>query len=86
MSRTGHRTYRAKRARLLRDNDTCHLCGGWINPNHKYPHPMSGTADHITPISKGGHNLGDLAAAHWICNTKRGNKPIQRGTTSLRNW
>lgn len=86
MGRTGHRTYRAKRAKLQRENDTCAICGGWINPDFKYPHPQSFSADHITPVSKGGHNLGPLQAAHYGCNSSRGNKPIQKNQTHLRDW
>lgn len=86
MSRTGHRAYRAKRARLKRNSDTCWLCGKHINPDLTYPHPMSFTADHVTPVSKGGHNLGELRAAHFECNTRRGNRDPVANTIQLRDW
>lgn len=86
MGRTGHRTYRAKRAKLQRDNDTCWLCGGPIHPDHKYPHPLSFSADHVTPVSKGGHNLGELKPAHLKCNQGRGNRVAQQPKKHLDDW
>ncbi|WP_088945733.1 HNH endonuclease [Rhodococcus sp. 1168] len=74
MSRTGHRGYRRNRARALRNSDVCHLCGGWIDPDLKYPDPMSASADHVQPVSRGGSNTGELRAAHLRCNIRRGNR------------
>ena len=74
MSRTGNRDYRARRAKVLAANDVCWLCGQWIDPLLTHPDPMSGTADHVTPIAKGGHNLGALMPAHLACNKRRGAK------------
>ena len=75
MSRTGNRDYRARRAKLLATADTCWLCGQWIDPALTYPDPMSGSADHVTAVADGGHNLGLLMPAHVVCNKARGNKP-----------
>ena len=75
MSRTSDRGYQRNRRRLQRNEDTCWLCGGWIDPDLKYPHPMSFSADHLQPISRGGHNRGQLRAAHLVHNLQRGNKP-----------
>ncbi|OZD23830.1 hypothetical protein CH253_08180 [Rhodococcus sp. 06-156-3C] len=83
MGRTGHRTYRKRRARLKRQSDVCWLCGEWIDPSLTYPDPMSFSADHVTPVSKGGHNLGPLKAAHYGCNSSRGNRSPQGQSTGV---
>ncbi|MDV8058418.1 MULTISPECIES: HNH endonuclease [unclassified Rhodococcus (in: high G+C Gram-positive bacteria)] len=85
-ARTGHRTYRARRARLKRTNTVCALCGREIDPELKWPDPGSFSADHITPVSKGGHNLGPLQAAHLGCNSARGNRTVQQPSKALREW
>lgn len=85
--RTSHRAYRRLRQRTLAgDNLICHLCGQPIDKTYKSPHPLSATADHITPISKGGNNLGTLLPAHRICNTKRGNRTPPQETNHIRQW
>ena len=68
MSRTGHWRYRKNRAHLRKREDTCHICGGWIDPELKFPHPMSWSADHVVPIKDRGHNNGELRAAHLTHN------------------
>ena len=73
MGRTSHRAYRRNRERVLRREDVCHLCGEWIDPDRRWPDPMSGSADHVDPTSRGGDNLGELRAAHLGCNSGRGN-------------
>ena len=70
-SRTSHRAYRRNRARVIRNADTCAVCGQPLNPDLKFPDPLSTSADHITPIADGGHNLGPLQACHLRCNQKR---------------
>ncbi len=73
MSRTGHSRYRRNRARI-RNEDICWLCGGWIDPQYKSPHPLSWTADHVTPVHQGGHNNGLLRPSHRACNQARNRK------------
>ena len=84
MSRTGHARYRRNRARILNE-DVCWLCGQWIDPELKAPHPQSWTADHVVPIYKGGSNNGELRPAHRRCNIGR-NKKQQPVTQHGRNW
>lgn len=88
MSRTGHRTYRNKRARALAGaNLTCAWCGNPIDKTLKYPHPQSPSADHITPIAAGGHNLGKLQPMHLRCNIQKGKgREHLRPTRHARNW
>lgn len=70
-SRTSHRRYRTNRRRVIRNADTCAICGQPLNPDIAWPDPYCITADHIIPIADGGHNLGKLQAVHRICNQRR---------------
>jgi 5-methylcytosine-specific restriction endonuclease McrA len=46
-------------------------------------HPLGFTADHRTPLSRGGTNaLNNLLPAHQRCNNKRGNSPISAAVTA----
>jgi 5-methylcytosine-specific restriction endonuclease McrA len=75
MSRAGHRTYRRRRAHVLKTSDTCHWCGRWLDPELKYPHPHSATVDHVIPVSRGGSSTGgQLVASCWECNKGRSNR------------
>jgi hypothetical protein len=59
-----------------RDNWACGICKKKINDRHVYPHPKSGSIDHIVPISLGGTDtLDNVQAAHWRCNASKGNRP-----------
>ena len=76
MARTSDATYLRNRERVRRTQDTCALCGAWIDPDLKHPDPWSFSADHVVPVSRGGHNKGVLQAAHLTCNRRRGNKAL----------
>lgn len=87
MSRTGHRGYRRNRARVLRNSDVCHWCGQRLDPEIRFPHPMSSTADHVVPIKHGGRNTGALVAAHLSCNVARNRtKPRPGDVRHARDW
>lgn len=61
-----------------RDDWTCGLCGEAIDPKLEYPYRMSASLDHIVPLSQGGdHVMSNAQAAHWICNVKRGVRPLE---------
>ncbi|MFI1240488.1 HNH endonuclease [Nocardia salmonicida] len=66
----------------------CWLCGLGIDLELPYTHPMSFTADHVIPRSKGGHLLGALRSAHRRCNSSRGNKVSVAAAPipTTRNW
>lgn len=68
--------YRKNRARLIASTDVCALCGRPIDRTLKFPHPMSATADHIIPISKGGNPTApdNLQIVHLICNQVKSSK------------
>ena len=60
---------------LLKNNPVCWICGEAIDLTLKYPDPMSGTLDHITPVSRGGTDFAsNLKPAHARCNIKRQDK------------
>ena len=66
-----------------RDNWTCQLCGGAIDPDCPWPDPGSPSIDHIVPISKGGrHAPSNVQAAHLGCNSSKGNslEEVKHGT------
>ena len=67
--------YRQRRTQMLRANPVCWICGEAIDLTLKYPDPMSGTLDHILPVSKGGLDFAsNLKPAHAHCNIKRQDK------------
>jgi len=52
-----------------RDAWECGICGRKINKRLKHPDPLSGSIDHIIPLSKGGNDsLLNVQAAHLRCN------------------
>jgi 5-methylcytosine-specific restriction endonuclease McrA len=49
----------------------CHLCGMWISDDTR-------SVDHIIARSHGGtDDLENLRPAHKLCNSARGNRPIE---------
>ena len=60
-----------------RDEWTCGLCGGEINPMEMWPSRGAATVDHIVPISKGGaHTMANLQAAHFGCNSSKSDREV----------
>ena len=80
------------RARWKAIGAPCALCGKPIDyslgmvvdrwTGKRRPHPMSFVVDEIVPVSKGGDPLDfhNTQPAHWICNAKRGDRPMRKGT------
>jgi 5-methylcytosine-specific restriction endonuclease McrA len=61
-----------------RDEWRCWLCGDAIPRDVVVPHDLAATVDHVTPISKGGlHTPLNVRAAHFICNSLRGDLLVQ---------
>lgn len=71
----------ATRVRIyVRDGYTCHLCGGHVDTSLHHYDRMSATLDHLVPqsaTSAPDHSETNLKTAHRICNSLRGNKPIE---------
>ncbi len=60
---------------FTRDRWTCWLCHQPILRDLKAPHPLSPSIDHVLPQSRGGgHQIWNLRAAHFLCNSLRGNR------------
>ncbi|MFE5790615.1 HNH endonuclease [Rhodococcus erythropolis] len=58
-----------------RDRWKCHLCGKAINRKATAPHPKSPTIDHVIPLASGGtHEPLNCRAAHFLCNSLKGNR------------
>lgn len=62
--------WRNLRARILRDSDTCHICGK----------PGADAIDHVIPLARGGTNHpSNLRPAHHDtgdrCNRVKGDRP-----------
>lgn len=70
---------------LLVPGALCWLDGLPIRFDVPPRHPMSGSIDHVTPLSRGGHPTAreNLRPAHYGCNSGRGNRdpkltPVRR--------
>jgi len=83
-SRTKDWVYLRNRELAFANSDTCWLCGQTIDMTLKWPDPWSKSADHVMPLSRGGHMHGELRPAHLRCNKRRGRTmpPVTHG----RNW
>ncbi|RKT82730.1 HNH endonuclease [Saccharopolyspora antimicrobica] len=69
------RPWRRVIAQLKATNRTCWLCGHAIDVDLPVTHPLSFTADHIAPRSRGGApTLDNVRPAHRRCNSQRGAK------------
>lgn len=56
-----------------RDGGKCGICGGDVPADAVYPHPLTGTIDHVVPLSKGGlHSYRNVQLAHFSCNSQKG--------------
>lgn len=67
--------YRKARAKLLASATHCALCGQPLDHAAPARSRWSPTADHIVPLSQGGSLTApsNLRAAHYGCNSARGN-------------
>ena len=77
------RRARAKRGRHLirrfdvfqRDGWTCWLCDTTVRADVAAPHPLAATIDHLVPrIHGGSDDPSNLGTAHFICNSRRGDR------------
>lgn len=69
--------YIERRKICERDGWKCGLCGKPVDRRLSYPHPMSGSIDHIIPMSRGGDHLPEnVQCAHLKCNMDKSNKDV----------
>src|SRR5262245_2563979 len=62
---------------FARDKWMCQLCHKPIRKSLRHPHRLSGSIDHIIPVSCGGsHSLDNVQAAHYSCNSKKNSKAL----------
>ena len=68
--------YEKARAKILKTQTICGICGKPVDFSLKYPHPLSPTVDHIVPVSKGGHpsDINNLQLAHRCCNRQKSDR------------
>lgn len=72
---------RRKVKRWLRSQGLpCHICGRPIDYSLPAGDPWSFEVDEIVPVSLGGspYDRANVAAAHRVCNQKRGNKTMEQ--------
>lgn len=88
----GHRRDQV-RARVLREEDDCWLCGRPVDKTLPPHLPGSPEIDEIIPISLGGSPIdrANVRLAHRLCNVRRGNgtrtaKPRIQPLTTSRSW
>lgn len=75
----GHRR-RELRARVLREETHCGICGQVVDKALPHGLPLSPEVDEIMPVSRGGDPLArdNVRLAHRICNQRRGNGKHER--------
>lgn len=67
-----------------RDGWRCKLCGGRLHRRRRVPHPQAPTVDHIIPLAAGGtHESANCQAAHFLCNSIKGNRAAPSGDQLL---
>lgn len=72
--------YKKNKAYLLKTQEVCAICGGYVDKSLPFPHPMSASIDHIIPVTKGGRStLNNLQLAHLGCNKAKGTNIIISG-------
>lgn len=82
--------YRNARAALKRKTKrqglTCWLCGKPFDWSLHPSHGDAWTADHITPLAKGGSVLGAMKPAHRRCNSRRNKGDHEERVPTTRTW
>lgn len=75
--RRSHQLSRGRRRAIFeRDGWRCYLCSKAIDRSLVWPHPLSGSLDHVKPVAMGGeHDPGNLRATHFACNLEKGDEP-----------
>jgi len=75
--RKRHSCARRWRRICARDAYVCWLCHQPIDPTARVPHDLAPTVDHVVPLAAGGSDDdGNLRAAHFSCNSRRGATPV----------
>ena len=86
--RTG-RPWRRLHARVLREENVCHLCNLPIDKTLPAGHPNSFTVDHLQPVSTAPQlalRRDNVHAAHHRCNSSRGTQPLDQIDGNSETW
>jgi predicted nucleic acid-binding Zn ribbon protein len=60
---------------FARDGWTCQLCHEPVDRSIRWPHPMSVSIDHVTPLAAGGvHASYNVQCAHLGCNSRKNSR------------
>lgn len=72
-TRTADHRWRAIAHRVYEEEETCWLCGQWVNQELPHRHPMARSADHLVQLKHGGdeHDRNNCRLAHYGCNSTR---------------
>lgn len=88
LDKTGtHRAaYERNRKRILKTQNTCGICGHFVDVTLKPPNPMAPAIDHIIPVSKGGHpsDINNLQLAHSACNRQKSDKLFKNRESAIK--
>jgi predicted nucleic acid-binding Zn ribbon protein len=58
-----------------RDKWRCHICRKPVSKTTVVPHPRAATIDHLIPLAAfGTHEPANVATAHFICNSRKGDR------------
>ncbi|WP_261949456.1 HNH endonuclease [Rhodococcus sp. T9N] len=58
-----------------RDRWQCHICNTRVKRDMVVPHPLAPTIDHLIPLAAGGtHEPANVATAHFLCNSRKGDR------------
>ncbi|NKU63880.1 hypothetical protein GS891_12225 [Rhodococcus hoagii] len=82
MARTGNRRYRTNRARTLKGEPVCCLCGQPIDTTLPASTPMSASAHPSSPYAEAGPTTSRTCPAHLDCNKRQGDRldPVSIGS------
>ena len=74
------------RARVLREENTCHLCGQWVDVRLPHGLPGSPEVDELIPVTFGGSpfDRANCALSHRYCNRLRWHGPIHLARARLK--
>lgn len=73
------------RARVLREESTCHLCGQWVDVRLPHGLPGSPEVDEVIPVTYGGSPFDrrNCRLAHRYCNRLRWHRPVEPARAEL---
>lgn len=84
---SGHRLAQL-RAKVIREESICWLCGHDVDKALKTPDPMSPEMHHLIPLNKGGakYDRKNVRLTHRRCNRAQSDRMPARSFETLRSW